>query len=119
MFLASTVARTDNLEFLSDLVPQTTTWKAHKAKKQREATTTGQVSITESLPAGQMTLDGRRPPSNPAEISILSNASGPAAPTTNGSTYKGGDPSLEFRHYDPVTNGNGQSQFDDSDVKMD
>lgn len=118
MFLASTIARTDNLEFLSDLVPQTTTWKAHKAKKQREAAVTGQVSITESLPAGQTTLDGRRPASNPADISILSNASGPAAPTTNGSTYKS-DPNLEFRHYDPVTNGNGQTQYDDSDVKMD
>lgn len=50
---ASAVARHDRLEFLSDIVPQTQTYKAVKeSKKARQAN-----GIEVDLPAGQTTLD--------------------------------------------------------------
>ena len=55
--LATAVARIDNLEFLSDVIPKTTTFKQFKEKKAREA---ANGTLVES---GQMTLDARRPSS--------------------------------------------------------
>lgn len=49
------MARIDNLEFLSDVVPRTTTFKAYKAKKARRAL---QARVSEQAP-GQTTLDGK------------------------------------------------------------
>ncbi|MCJ1250882.1 hypothetical protein MMC30_008110 [Trapelia coarctata] len=64
--LANAVARLDNLEFLSDLVPRTTTWREYQLKKARE---TGEVVSRRErgLLAGQTTLDGTRP--HPASMS--------------------------------------------------
>lgn len=54
------MARLDNLEFLSDIVPRTTTWREYQLKKARE---TGEVvsKRERGLLAGQTTLDGTRP----------------------------------------------------------
>ena len=51
---ANAVARIDNLEFLSDVIPRTTTFKEYKEKKARAARIDG------PLQNGQTTLDGRR-----------------------------------------------------------
>lgn len=59
---ANAVARIDNLEFLSDVIPRTTTFKEYKEKKARAA------RIDEPLQNGQTTLDGMRLlPQRPAE----------------------------------------------------
>ncbi|ELR09593.1 hypothetical protein VC83_05508 [Pseudogymnoascus destructans] len=50
--LAAAVARMDTLEFLSDVVPRTVTFKEVKAKKAREGKENGEVG----LDAGQTTL---------------------------------------------------------------
>ncbi|KKY16609.1 putative ubiquinol-cytochrome c reductase iron-sulfur subunit [Phaeomoniella chlamydospora] len=52
---ATAVARIDNLEFLSDVIPRTTTFKQFKEKKAREA------ANGVSVEAGQTTLDRQHP----------------------------------------------------------
>lgn len=52
--VATAVARIDNLDFLSDVIPKTTTYKQFKEKKAREARN------GPSVEAGQLTLDGRK-----------------------------------------------------------
>jgi hypothetical protein len=52
--VANAVARFDNLEFLSDVVPRTTTYKDFKQKQAKQAN--GQP-----LANGQTTLDGKKP----------------------------------------------------------
>lgn len=54
MQVANAVARIDNLEFLSDVIPRTQTYKQYKEKKAKEA-----VNGT-SIEPGQTTLDNRR-----------------------------------------------------------
>jgi len=56
--LATAVARIDNLDFLSDVIPKTTTYKQFKEKKAREARNGSAVEV------GQMTLDGKKPVRN-------------------------------------------------------
>ncbi|KAI4165504.1 MAG: hypothetical protein LQ342_000914 [Letrouitia transgressa] len=61
--LANAVARIDNLEFLSDVIPKTTTYREYKEKKSRIK--------RPHAPAqnGQTTLDGTRSlPSRPADM---------------------------------------------------
>ncbi|KUJ16149.1 uncharacterized protein LY89DRAFT_734268 [Mollisia scopiformis] len=59
--LAHAVARNDNLEFLSDVVPQTVPYKAVKEKQvAKGAALNGESSIE----AGQTTLDGKKPTLN-------------------------------------------------------
>ncbi|KFY24499.1 hypothetical protein V491_02139 [Pseudogymnoascus sp. VKM F-3775] len=53
--LAAAVARMDTLEFLSDVVPRTVTFKEVKAKKAREGKENGEAG----LDAGQTTLGGK------------------------------------------------------------
>lgn len=53
------MARIDNLEFLSDVIPRTQTYRQYKEKKAREA------AIEASVEPGQTTLDGRRPTAVP------------------------------------------------------
>lgn len=56
------MARIDNLEFLSDVIPRTTTFKEYKAKKARAA------RIDEPLRNSQTTLGGKRSlPQRPVE----------------------------------------------------
>ncbi|KAI9821870.1 MAG: hypothetical protein M1827_002452 [Pycnora praestabilis] len=52
--LANAVARIDNLEFLSDVIPRTIPYKQYREKKSREAANDAAVE------AGQTTLDARR-----------------------------------------------------------
>lgn len=57
---ANAVARIDNLEFLSDVIPRTTTFKEYKERKAR---------LVEPLPNGQTTLgQARNLPRRPAGI---------------------------------------------------
>lgn len=50
--LATAVSHIDNLEFLSDVIPKTTTYKQFKEKKAREAAKPGEME------KGQRTLNG-------------------------------------------------------------
>ncbi|KAL8713006.1 MAG: hypothetical protein Q9220_002866 [cf. Caloplaca sp. 1 TL-2023] len=61
--LASAVARIDNLEFLADVIPKTTTFREIKEKKAKVA------RANPSLAVGQTTLDNSRTlPSRPADV---------------------------------------------------
>ncbi|CAO1601459.1 hypothetical protein XANCAGTX0491_005119 [Xanthoria calcicola] len=61
--LANAVARIDNLEFLTDVIPKTTTFREYKEKKSKSA------KANASLSTGQTTLDGSRSlPSRPADV---------------------------------------------------
>ena len=51
---ANAVARIDNLEFLSDVIPRTTTIGEYKERKERKA------RLAEPLPSGQTTLSQSR-----------------------------------------------------------
>ncbi|KAJ5653784.1 Histone-fold [Penicillium lividum] len=53
--LATAVSHIDNLEFLSDVIPKTTTYKQFKEKKAKEAGAPGE------LEKGQRTLNGTTP----------------------------------------------------------
>lgn len=60
---ANAVARIDNLEFLSDVIPRTTTFREYKERKERKA------RLAEPLPNGQTTLgQPRNLPRRPAGI---------------------------------------------------
>ncbi|KAL8815197.1 MAG: hypothetical protein Q9223_005644 [Gallowayella weberi] len=62
MFI-SAVSRLDNLEFLSDVIPKTTTFREYKDKKSKG------VRANKSLSTGQTTLDGARSlPTRPADV---------------------------------------------------
>ena len=61
MYVAEAVARIDNLEFLQDLIPKTTSYGEFKAKKAAKTRMPSSV-----LQTGQTTLDGKRPP--PQEV---------------------------------------------------
>ncbi|KAL8807940.1 MAG: hypothetical protein Q9182_000406 [Xanthomendoza sp. 2 TL-2023] len=62
MFI-SAVSRLDNLEFLSDVIPKTTTFREYKDKKSKG------VRANTSLSTGQTTLDGARSlPTRPADV---------------------------------------------------
>ncbi|MCJ1436546.1 hypothetical protein MMC27_005925 [Xylographa pallens] len=123
--VANAVARLDNLEFLSDVIPRTTTWREHKAKKARES---GETSARRSRPlaAGQTTLDGTdpHPDQDPAmgegitevdEDGTLSPEDHTSRPVTaqsaSGSGATNGNAELVFEHYAP----NGDSKPEESD----
>ena len=118
---ATAVARIDNLQFLDDVIPQTTTYRQFKAKKAKAA------QNTQPLQNGQTTLDAARsllqrliPPSaaqgEPIDDGNMSDGTIDAQtaeenPPGNSNT-KGG---LVFEHYEP----NGTSRRDESgDVEM-
>lgn len=67
MSQANAVSRNDNLEFLSDIVPQTVPYKAVKERKVAAGSATNGESVIE---AGQTTLDGKKPMMNGANGSI-------------------------------------------------
>ncbi|KAB8200003.1 CBF/NF-Y family transcription factor [Aspergillus parasiticus] len=56
--LATAVSRIDNLEFLSDVIPKTTTYKQFKEKKAKEAIREAEIE------KGQRTLNGTVPHAN-------------------------------------------------------
>ncbi|KAF8854189.1 hypothetical protein BDZ45DRAFT_747733 [Acephala macrosclerotiorum] len=59
--VANAVARNDNLEFLSDIVPQTVPYKSVKEKKPAPGVSANGEG---SVEAGQTTLDGKKPMMN-------------------------------------------------------
>ncbi|KAI4278581.1 MAG: hypothetical protein LQ337_000913 [Flavoplaca oasis] len=64
--IANAVARIDNLEFLTDVIPKTTTFREYKEKKSKF------TKVNASLSTGQTTLDGpRQLPSRPADVTNL------------------------------------------------
>ncbi|KAL8855292.1 MAG: hypothetical protein Q9198_010862 [Flavoplaca austrocitrina] len=64
--IANAVARIDNLEFLTDVIPKTTTFREYKEKKSKS------TKVNASLSTGQTTLDSSRPlPSRPADVANL------------------------------------------------
>lgn len=56
--IATAVSRIDNLEFLADVIPKTTTYKQYKEKKAKETQSKGP-----EVEKGQRTLNGRAPDS--------------------------------------------------------
>ena len=119
--LANAVSRIDNLEFLSDVIPRTTTYREYKEKKARS------TKPSRALQDRQTTLDGKQ--TMPQHISERSDASHPmaggriipvqvsgdgqAVQTTNGTPAMNG--TLIFEHYEP----NGGAKRDGSgDVEM-
>ncbi|KAI4124298.1 MAG: hypothetical protein LQ338_004873 [Usnochroma carphineum] len=116
---ASAVSRIDNLEFLADVIPKTTTYREFKEKKAKT------VRPNARLSTGQTTLDNSRPlPSRPADVmsSVEIQApqghlspEGPAddrdfedssmqTPRTNGEVV--------FEHYEPKDNPHGDGSGD-------
>lgn len=119
---ANAVARRDSLQFLEDVIPRTTTFREHKAKKASRATQgnrplqNGQTTldVPRSLPQrpigtneqnGGAVEDGKMSDSTISEADPEENRA--AAPKTNGG--------LVFEHYEP----NGTHRRDESgDVEM-
>ncbi|MCJ1357040.1 MAG: hypothetical protein MMC33_007036 [Icmadophila ericetorum] len=121
--LANAVARIDNLEFLSDVVPRTMTYREFKEKKAARA------KKVKPLQSGQTTLDGKRPSSShlpkqmvisdtPMEDSMPVPASEPVAPKRPSTKVVNGAPpnSLVFQHYDP--NSKSKRGVSSGDVEM-
>ncbi|KAK4693721.1 hypothetical protein P7C71_g3723, partial [Lecanoromycetidae sp. Uapishka_2] len=125
--IADAVARIDNLQFLEDVIPKTTTYKQYRINKAKKMTKAAQGA--ESLQNGQTTLDRSRSiPQRPArtagaqgedldhgnisdgtidEPSAVANRAGPSRSNGTGA--------LVFEHYEP----NGTSKRDESgDVEM-
>lgn len=73
---ANAVARIDNLEFLADVIPRTTTYRQFKEKRAKEAVNGSAVE------AGQTTLDGKKP--QPLENGVNGAAGSTYTPETNG-----------------------------------
>ena len=119
--VAKAVSSIDNLEFLQDLIPETQTYGAYKAKKAAKAKAT-------SLQNGQTTLDGKRaqpqvlaPTGGNIEEMEGIDASDQAGPSTRGGDGDA-EPAQEpaqqytFEHYEGP---NGSGRRDESgDVEM-
>lgn len=117
------MTRIDNLEFLSDVIPKTTTFREFKEKKSRT------VKPNAPLLSGQTTLDQSRSlPTRPADVinpteaqateeSFQAEASGDGygreATLAKASRSNG---EVVFEHYEPE--GNPQNHYDSDDVEM-
>lgn len=120
------MAKVDNLEFLTDIVPRTTTWAEYKKQKARQPREPGAASEGKNkpLPAGQTTLDGTRPRTSHVGIEIDNPEIDPgsqAGPSTQEGANEVRDTpvngtGLVFEHY--VPNGDAQDQDRDGDVEM-
>ncbi|KAL8902542.1 MAG: hypothetical protein Q9207_004618 [Kuettlingeria erythrocarpa] len=119
--IASAVSRIDNLEFLADVIPKTTTVREYREKKAKSGKPNARLS------SGQTTLDNSRPfPSRPAEV--VNTAEVDTAENDLSPGEPAGDGELEdihlqaprangsvFDHYDT----NGRSDREESeDVEM-
>lgn len=122
-FLANAVARIDNLQFLEDVIPQTTTYREYKARRANKAT-----KVPPPLQNGQTTLDGSRPPPQPS-LETGDHQKGPSedahmsegtvddqvAEAQRPESSKANGTGLVFEHYEP----NGTSKQDSpGDVEM-
>ncbi|KAL8737553.1 MAG: hypothetical protein Q9181_001567 [Wetmoreana brouardii] len=120
--VASAVTRIDNLEFLADVIPKTTTYREYKEKKAKTARSNAPLS------SDQTTLDNPRSlPSRPADVINPRGAQGTAdslppddtadgyaaesaetrVPRTNGAVV--------FEHYEPKSNSH---PYESDDVEM-
>ncbi|KAH8808866.1 histone-fold-containing protein [Xylogone sp. PMI_703] len=84
--LSNAVARHDNLEFLSDVVPRTVPYKQVKDKKPGAGA--GAASNGDAEP-GQTTLDGKRLSMNPAAGAVASEQTGGGANGTGSGAMNG------------------------------
>ncbi|KAL8759767.1 MAG: hypothetical protein Q9184_003522 [Pyrenodesmia sp. 2 TL-2023] len=105
--LAGAVSRIENLEFLADVIPKTTTVREYREKKAKSGKPNARLS------SGQTTLDNSRPlPSRPAELMDSAEMQDPENDASSGGPAD--DPDLEdapvhaprangnvFHHYDP------------------
>ena len=118
---ANAVARLDNLQFLEDVVPRTTTYREFKAKKARAP------QVVVPLQNGQTTLDARRPLAERPATGVDPQANGMdddnmSDGTIDAQTVEEGSSELPktnggliFEHYEP----NGNIRPDQSeDVEM-
>lgn len=115
------MARIDNLQFLEDVIPQTTTYREYKARRANKAT-----EVPQPLQNGQTTLDGSRALPQQETDGDQAGASGDAlnvddtlddkvAGTQRPESSRSNGNGLVFEHYEP----NGVSKRDDSgDVEM-
>ncbi|MCJ1472327.1 hypothetical protein MMC13_000974 [Lambiella insularis] len=124
--VANAVARQDNLEFLSDLIPRTTTWREHTEKKARDEGGPIASRRIHPLPAGQTTINGTRPQprstservnseettvDDDATMSPEEHTSRPvAAESVNGNS------SLVFEHYNPKAGSYSDGANDDIEM---
>lgn len=116
-FVANAVSRVDNLSFLEDIVPRTTTVREFKSRKARAA-------AQENAPAlqnGQTTLDASARPAAsrpiPQELlDVIPPLLRPIDPQTHpGQLSPTNGQQLRFEHYEP----NGSIQRDEGgDVEM-
>ncbi|MCJ1312215.1 hypothetical protein MMC25_005889 [Agyrium rufum] len=77
--LANAVARLDNLEFLSDVVPRTTTYREYRRQKAEKQAS----KSAKAAEAGQTTLDGKRIgglPDRHASLDLSQLTEDPASP---------------------------------------
>ncbi|KAL8924590.1 MAG: hypothetical protein Q9172_002624 [Xanthocarpia lactea] len=96
---ASAVARVDNLEFLTDVIPKTTTFREFKEKKSKSTKANASLSI------GQTTLDGSRSlPSRPADVMNVGEEQAEADDLSLGETVDG-NVARNGRIEDPHTDG--------------
>jgi len=113
--LANAVARLDNLEFLSDIVPRTVTYKQVKERKAR-----GEASADGEVESGQTTLDGRKATTNNRNGPGMDGASGLPTDDDAGPSDPNAQLEMESRRAQP-SNGlasktNGKE--DNEDVEM-
>lgn len=122
---ANAVSRIDNLSFLEDVVPKTTTYKEFKTRKARAAQETaplqnGQTTLDSSRPLAQRPADQEMPSPQPVEDDSVT-----AGPPGEHDAVGSGSPGqprimpngqqLVFEHYEP----NGNVRRDESgDVDM-
>ena len=114
------MARIDNLEFLSDVIPRTTTFKEFKAKKARAA------RIDDPLQNGQTTLDGRRSLPQRPVVRVETHEKAMDGGSLSDATID--DHDANDSHIETTTNGaavlqhhksNGRAQLDEAeDVEM-
>jgi hypothetical protein len=122
-FSANAVSRIDNLQFLEDVIPQTTTYREYKARRANKAT-----KVPQPLQNGQTTLDASRSlPDRPHEHSDPQKGHSEDAHMSEGTvddqaaaaqrpeSAKANGDGLVFEHYEP----NGTSKPDSSgDLEM-
>ena len=125
-FEANAVARIDNLEFLSDVVPKTMTYrefkqqKAARAVRKQEMLQAGQTTIDGSIPAPEaaadvMDADDRNPDEQLEAAEANVNGQEPRGSQSTTSPHSNSNGNIIFQHYQP----NGDAHADElKDIEM-
>lgn len=111
--LATAVSRVDNLEFLSDVIPKTTTYKQFKEKKAKES-----KNNRGAVQKGQKTLNNGKKQSEPRTnkgIEHMLNANGDDDPP---SRPKAGSQTLLTTMVDRTLESSGRGKEESEDVDM-